>query len=66
MLPVSPAPAGLAGSVLITRGGDRFVTRTDWLESRHAFSYGPHYDPTRTHFGLLLVSNDDVVVPGAG
>ncbi|MGH3385579.1 MAG: pirin family protein [Nocardioidaceae bacterium] len=51
---------------MITRSGDRFVTRTEWLESRHAFSYGPHYDPTRTHFGLLLVSNDDVVAPGTG
>lgn len=44
----------------------RFATRTGWLESRHSFSFGPHYDPRNTHFGLLLVSNDDVVAPDTG
>ena len=47
----------------IRRAGDRFATRT-WLDSRHSFSFGSHWDPTNTHFGLLLVSNDDVVQPG--
>jgi len=44
----------------------RFVTSTDWIESRHSFSYGPHYDPTNVNFGLLAVHNDDVVQPGGG
>ncbi len=48
------------------RAADRFSTRMDWLDSRHSFSFGPHYDPSNTHFGLLLVSNDDVVAPGGG
>ena len=39
---------------------------TDWLDSRHSFSYGPHYDPANTHFGLLLVNNDDRVRGGGG
>ena len=50
----------------VRRAGERFETRIDWLESRHSFSFGGHYDPANTHFGLLLVSNDDVVQPGSG
>jgi quercetin 2,3-dioxygenase len=50
----------------VRRAGDRFRTRLDWLDSWHSFSFGRHYDPRNTHFGLLLVSNDDVVAPGAG
>jgi redox-sensitive bicupin YhaK (pirin superfamily) len=50
----------------VRRAGERFVTRVDWLDSKHSFSFGPHYDPRNTHFGLLLVSNDDVVLPGTG
>ena len=52
--------------ITVQRAGDRFRTRTDWLDSRHSFSFGRHYDPGNTSFGLLLVSNDDVVDPGAG
>ena len=44
----------------------RATTRIDWLDSRHSFSFGRHYDPRNTDFGLLLVSNDDVVAPGTG
>lgn len=46
--------------------GERFETRTDWLASRHSFSFGRHYDAANTHFGLLLVNNDDIVQPGTG
>jgi hypothetical protein len=50
----------------IRRSADRFLTRTSWLDSKHSFSFGRHYDPRNTHFGLLLVSNDDVVKAGTG
>ena len=50
----------------IRRAAERFVTRTSWLDSRHSFSFGHHYDPRNTHFGLLVVSNDDIVQPGSG
>jgi len=53
-------------TVDIRRAGDRFHTRIDWLDSWHSFSFGPHYDPDNTGHGLLLVSNDDVIAPGAG
>jgi redox-sensitive bicupin YhaK (pirin superfamily) len=53
-------------SVDIRRSADRAVTRTSWLDSKHSFSFGDHYDPGNTHHGVLLVNNDDVVSPGGG
>jgi redox-sensitive bicupin YhaK (pirin superfamily) len=50
----------------LRRAGERFWTQAGWLDSWHSFSFGHHYDPANTHFGLLLVSNDDVVAPGTG
>ncbi|SDC12796.1 pirin family protein [Actinokineospora iranica] len=56
----------LVSEVDIRRSADRFATEIGWLDSKHSFSFGRHRDPTNTHFGLLLVNNDDVVTPGAG
>jgi len=53
-------------SIDVRRARDRSHTRIDWLDSWHSFSFGPHYDPANTQHGLLVVSNDDVIVPGAG
>jgi redox-sensitive bicupin YhaK (pirin superfamily) len=50
----------------IRRASTRYRTELEWLDSRHSFSFGPHYDPANTHFGLLLVSNDDRVRADAG
>jgi hypothetical protein len=50
----------------IRRADQRFATKIDWLDSNHSFSFGPHFDPTNTGHGLLLVSNDDVVHAGTG
>ncbi|MGK8491965.1 pirin family protein, partial [Nocardia asiatica] len=50
----------------VHRGGDRMKTRVSWLDSKHSFSFGEHYDPENTHHGLLLVNNEDVVSPGQG
>jgi len=50
----------------IRRKDDHFHTQAGWLDSRHAFSFGGHYDPSNTHHGLLLVSNDDVIKAGTG
>ena len=50
----------------IRRSGSRFLTEMPWLNSRHSFSFGPHHDPENTGFGLLLVSNDDIIQPGTG
>jgi len=58
--------ATLTPSIQIHRANERMATQIDWLDSRHSFSFGGHYDPENTHFGLLLVSNDDVIKPETG
>ena len=50
----------------ITRSAERMHTDIDWLNSRHSFSFGGHYDPKRMGFGPLRVVNDDRVAPGGG
>ncbi|MFV8048188.1 pirin family protein [Mycobacterium sp. 48b] len=50
----------------IRRADDRGASTTDWLQSRHSFSFADYYDPANTHHGLLLVNNDDIVAPAAG
>ncbi len=56
----------LEPGVDVCRADQRFHTEIPWLDSRHSFSFGRHYDHRNTHFGLLLVSNDDVVKAGSG
>ena len=60
------SPQKLVPTVEVRRAGDRKRTQIGWLDSWHSFSFGRHYDPANTHFGLLLVSNDDVVTAGMG
>jgi redox-sensitive bicupin YhaK (pirin superfamily) len=50
----------------IRRADSRPHTRIPWLDSRHSFSFGGHWDPTNVGHGLLLVNNDDRVAPGTG
>jgi redox-sensitive bicupin YhaK (pirin superfamily) len=56
----------LTPRVDIRRADERFKTTISWLDSKHSFSFGSHYDPANTHHGLLLVNNDDIVRPGSG
>ena len=58
---VTPKPM-----VEIRRAHQRAQTRIDWLDSKHSFSFGGSYDPDNTHFGVLLVNNDDSVSAGNG
>ncbi|MFM2135185.1 MAG: hypothetical protein RL021_585, partial [Bacteroidota bacterium] len=37
-----------------------------WLNARHSFSFASWYDPSKIHFGMLRVLNDDTVAPGKG
>ena len=52
--------------VEVRRGAERPVTRADGRETRYGFSFGTHYDPANTSFGLLVACNEDVLQPGAG
>ncbi|MGY4767636.1 pirin family protein [Kribbella sp. CWNU-51] len=53
-------------SMDIQRADERFRTSSEWLESWHSFSFGPHYDPGNIGFGFLLAHNDETVAPGTG
>src|SRR5262249_44428260 len=52
--------------ITIRRSGARGMTRLDWLDSRHSFSFGDYYDPRSMGFRVLRVINDDRVAPGTG
>ncbi|MFE9168114.1 pirin family protein [Streptomyces kebangsaanensis] len=39
---------------------------TAGITSRHAFSFGPHYDPDNLRFGPLTACNEEHLAPGAG
>jgi len=56
----------LRPTVDVRRAADRAKTGIAWLDSRHSFSFGRHYDPANTSHGLLLVNNDDRVKAGTG
>jgi quercetin 2,3-dioxygenase len=56
----------LTPAVDVRRADGRFKSNFGWLDSKHSFSFGQHYDRRNTHHGLLLVNNDDVVDPGTG
>jgi quercetin 2,3-dioxygenase len=52
--------------IRVLSANDRFHTDIGWLNSRHTFSFGEHYDPERAGFHALRVINDDRVAPGRG
>jgi quercetin 2,3-dioxygenase len=53
-------------NVDILRAEKRFKTHISWLDSKHSFAFGNHSDPDNSHHGVLLVNNDDIVMPGRG
>jgi len=50
----------------LRRAERRYSSDLGWLDSKHSFSFGPHFDWQNTHHGLLLVNNDDRVTAGSG
>jgi len=50
----------------LQRASSRFQTRLDWLDSRHSFSFGHHFDPARMGHGPLRVVNEDWISPRSG
>ncbi len=50
----------------VFKANDRFHTRIGWLDSKHTFSFGEHFDEGRMGFRNLRVINEDKVTAGAG
>ena len=62
----TPSRSLPADAFTVITSDARATTETDWVTSRHSFSFGDHYDPGNTHFGTLLVNNEERVSPGQG
>lgn len=50
----------------IFRNDQRGITQTEWLTSRHSFSFGNYYAEDRNGFSVLRALNDDEVAPETG
>lgn len=50
----------------VRRASERFPTRIQWLDSKHTFSFGEHYDPRHMGFRSLRVINEDKVLAASG
>ena len=50
----------------VQRADERFVTEAAGISTRHAFSFGAHYDPDNIGFGDLLAHNDERLLSGRG
>src|SRR5216683_1609051 len=72
--PMTPRPAlfdaqeaqGDKLMITLRNAKERGVTKLDWLDSRHTFSFGEYFDPKENGFSVLRVINDDRVAPGMG
>jgi len=51
---------------IVHKAGERGHADHGWLNAHHSFSFANWYDPSKLHFGLLRVLNDDIVAPGKG
>ncbi len=66
---MSLSRCGYGGAVMdVRRAAERYPggDPASGIESRHAFSFGPHYDPDNLRFGALIACNEERLAPGAG
>jgi redox-sensitive bicupin YhaK (pirin superfamily) len=52
--------------LLLRPAAERFHSHSDWLDSRHSFSFAGHHDPAWMGYGPLRVINDDTIAAGRG
>lgn len=68
-VPAGRRSAVTVGTVIeVRRAGERYVGGDPGagIESLHAFSFGPHYDPDNLRFGAVIACNEERLAPGAG
>jgi quercetin 2,3-dioxygenase len=51
---------------VVYRSEDRGYADHGWLKAKHSFSFAGYHDPSKVHFGLLRVLNDDSIAPSMG
>jgi redox-sensitive bicupin YhaK (pirin superfamily) len=52
--------------IQVRAASERGSSRTEWLDSRHTFSFADYLDARQMGFGKLRVINDDRVAPSRG
>lgn len=52
--------------ISIRKAEDRGLTRNQWLNSFHSFSFGEYYDASFMGFENLRVINEDIIQPATG
>lgn len=54
--------------IQVRRGHERYPggDAEAGIESQHAFSFGPHFDPENLRFGALIACNEERLTGGAG
>src|SRR3989344_1690702 len=50
----------------IQKSIERGITRLNWLDSWHSFSFGDYFNKSKMDFGALKVLNEDIIQPGQG
>lgn len=53
-------------TTVLHKASERGHQNHGWLIANHSFSFANWYDPTRVHFGMLRVLNDDIIAAGRG
>ncbi len=63
-----PGPATVVRVMDVRRAGERYRGGDPGagIDTRHAFSFGPHYDPDNLRFGAVIACNEERLAPGAG
>lgn len=51
---------------ILHKSEDRGHANHGWLNARHSFSFSSYHNPSKVHFGLLRVLNDDIIAGGTG
>jgi redox-sensitive bicupin YhaK (pirin superfamily) len=52
--------------IQLRRAADRYRTTEGGVDAWHCLSYGSHYDPHNTSFGVLVACNEFTLAPGSG